>query len=148
METARHIRMLQFTYAAQLADAVHQLARAGALEQVTSERRATRLGADAAQAAQLGVTRPAEAFTASAELFGCADWTVASDGDEAFVATAQHCLLCGMTKKASAPSPCRLYCLDPIEAMIEGVAPGAGFEVDETLYDGDRCRVRVSSPQR
>jgi hypothetical protein len=148
METARHIRILQLTYAAQLADAVHQLARAGVLEQVTSERRATRRAAGAAQAAQLGITAPAEAFTTSAELFGCADWTVTGDGDQALVASARHCLLCGMAKKAGAPSPCSLYCLDPIEAMVEGVAPGAGFEVDETLFDGERCRVRVSPPRR
>ena len=34
-----------------------------------------------------------------------------------------------MVKKSGGPSPCRLFCLDPIEAMVKGVAPGARFEV-------------------
>jgi hypothetical protein len=49
-----------------------------------------------------------------------------------------------MVKKAGGPSPCRLYCLDPLEAMGKGLAAGAGFDVEETLYDGGQCRVRVS----
>ena len=144
METADHIRLLQLTYAAQLADSVLRYERAGILEQVTADRRARRHGAGAAQAAQLGVTDPAAAFTASAALFGCADWTVADGavGDE-FVATARRCLLCAMVKKAGGASPCHLYCLDPIEDMIEGLAPGAGFDVEETLFEGAECRVRV-----
>jgi hypothetical protein len=58
---------------------VRQYGRAGILERVTAERRETRLAAGAAQAAQLGITDPAAAFTMSAALFGCADWSVASD---------------------------------------------------------------------
>jgi hypothetical protein len=149
MDAARHIRLLQLTYAAQLADAVRQYGRAGILEQVTAERRAARLAAGAAQAAQMGIDKPAAAFTTPAELFGCADWSVAPAAQDdrpaaAFVASARHCLLCAMVKKSAGPSPCRLFCLDPIEAMVKGLAPAAGFDVEETLYDGGQCRVRVS----
>ncbi len=49
-----------------------------------------------------------------------------------------------MVKRAGAASPCRLFCLDPIEGMIKGVAPGAAFDVQDTLFEGGRCRVRVS----
>ena len=76
MDTQQHLRLLQITYAAQLADSVRQYGRAGILDRVTEEKRAERLGAGAAQAAQLGITAPEAAFTTSAELFGCADWTV------------------------------------------------------------------------
>jgi hypothetical protein len=94
--------------------------------------------------AQLGVAEPAAAFTVSAALFGCADWTVADGaGREGFVATARRCLLCAMVKKAGGASPCRLYGLDPIEGTVEGLAPGAGFDVQETLSEGAECRVRV-----
>ncbi|HSL95324.1 MAG TPA: hypothetical protein VLA35_05335 [Thermoleophilia bacterium] len=167
MDPAQHIRILQLTYAAQLADSVVQYEKAGALERVTEERRAMRLANGTAQAAQMGIAEPAAAFTTSAELFGCADWTVAVDGAEgpdaaggldragtapmataaapAFTATAHACLLCAMVKKAGGPSPCRLYCLDPIEAMVRGLSADARFDVEETLYDGAECRVRVSS---
>jgi hypothetical protein len=171
MDPAQHIRILQLTYAAQLADAVVQYEKAGVLGRVREERRALRLASGAAQAAQMGITEPAAAFTTSAELFGCADWAVAADGAEdpetprgldavggadaagtappaleagpAFTATAHRCLLCALVKKAGGPSPCRLYCLDPIEAMVRGLDAEAGFDVEETLYDGAECRVRV-----
>jgi hypothetical protein len=39
--------------------------------------------------------------------------------------------------------PCRLFCLDPIEGMIVGLAPGAAVEVEETLCAGGAGRVRV-----
>jgi hypothetical protein len=147
MEPVQHIRILQHAYAAQLADATTQYGKAGILEQVTEARRAARLSSGAATAAKMGVTEPAAAFTTSAGLFGCADWAVAPDED-GFVATASHCLLCGMVKQMGGPSPCRLFCLDPIEGMIVGLAPDAAVDVQETLYDGGACRVRVGARVR
>lgn len=146
MDTARHVRILQLAYAAQLADAVVQYGRSGLLDGVTEERRAARLAAGAAQAGQLGIAEPAGCFTVSAELFGCADWSVEDDpGGEGFTASASRCVLCGLVKKAGGPSPCRPFCLDPIEGMVKGLAPDASFEVRETLYDGARCRVQVTA---
>jgi hypothetical protein len=142
MEPTQHIRILQHAYAAQLADSTTQYGKAGVLEQVTEARRAARLKGGAATAAQMGVTEPAAAFTTSAALFGCADWAVAPD-DAGFVATASRCLLCAMVSQMGGPSPCRLFCLDPIEGMIAGLEPGAAVDVEETLFDGGACRVRV-----
>jgi hypothetical protein len=112
---------------------------------VTDEKLAERRASAAAQAAQLGVTTPGAAFTTSAELFGCADWTVDEATDGGFDATATWCLLCAMVKKAGGPSPCRLFCLDPIEAMVQALQPEARLDVSETLYEGERCRVRVGA---
>jgi len=61
-----------------------------------------------------------------------------------FIATARRCLLCGLVKKAGGPSPCRLFCLDPIEGLVRGPAPDAEFDVRETLFEGSECRVRVT----
>lgn len=145
MDTAQHIRILQFTYAAQLADATVRYGRAGILAQVAEERRVQRLAAGAAQAAQLGIAEPAQAFTTSAALFGCADWSVGpADSHEGIAAEATRCLLCDLVKKAGGPSPCRLFCLDGIEAMVKGIDPDASFSVRETLYAGERCRVQVT----
>jgi len=145
MDTQQHLRLLQITYAAQLADAIRQYGRVGILQKVTDEKRAERRATGAAQAAQLGITEPQAAFTTSAELFGCADWTVnGAEGDGSFEAGATRCLLCVMVKKAGGPSPCRLFCLDPIEAMVKGLSPDARFEVMDTLYEGECCRVRVT----
>ena len=146
MDTAQHLRILQLTYAAQLADAVVQYGRAGVLESVTEERRAARLAAGAAQAGQLGIAEPAGCFTVSAELFGCADWSVEdAPGGGGFTASASRCMLCALVKKAGGPSPCRLFCLDPIEGMVKGLDPSVAFDVRETLFDGERCSVQVTA---
>jgi hypothetical protein len=146
MDTQQHIRLLQITYAAQLADTVRRYGQAGILDEVTDEKRAERRGSGAAQAAQLGITAPEAAFTVSAELFGCADWTATESGHGSFDAKATRCLLCAMVKKIGGPSPCRIFCLDPIEAMVQGLRPDARLDVLETLYDGGRCSVRVTMP--
>lgn len=145
MDTQQHLRLLQITYAAQLADAVRQYGQAGILERVTDEKRTERRRSASAQAAQLGITAPEAAFTTSAELFGCADWTVTETGEDGFEASATRCLLCAMARKAGGPSPCHIFCLDPIEAMVLGLQPDARLEVLETLYEGERCRVRVTA---
>jgi hypothetical protein len=36
-----------------------------------------------------------------------------------------------------------LHCLDPMEGMVKGLEPGAGFYVRETLWDGRKCRIDV-----
>lgn len=143
MDAQAHIRMLQQAYAAQLADTVVRYGQAGILEDVTAVKRAQRLQTGAAQAAQLGIAEPEQAFTRSAQLFGCADWAVEAGEDGAFRAEAGHCLLCAMVKKMGGPSPCRIFCLDPIEAVVRGLRADAEFDVQETLYDGERCRVQV-----
>ena len=46
-----------------------------------------------------------------------------------------------------AGNPCRLYCLDPFEGMVKGLDPNATFIVKETLFKGQRCRVRWTPRQ-
>jgi hypothetical protein len=48
-----------------------------------------------------------------------------------------------IAKKMNAPAPCSLYCLDPMEGMVKGLDPQADFSVEETLWNGEKCRVRV-----
>jgi hypothetical protein len=146
MDAQQHLRLLQIAYAAQLADTVRRYGQAGILDSVTHEKQVERRAGGAAQAAQLGITTPEAAFTVSADLFGCADWTVSEGHDGTFEASATRCLLCAMVKKAGGPSPCHVFCLDPIEAMVKGLRPDARFEVLATLYEGDRCSVRVAAP--
>jgi hypothetical protein len=147
MDAAAQIKMLQMTYAAQMADSVRRLSDAGALESTTAQKRTEQLAGGGARAAQMGVREPREVFTRLAEIFDCADWTVVEAAD-GFAATASRCLLCALAKRMGTPSPCRICCLDPMEGMVCGLAPEACVEVEETLFDGDRCRVRVVQPAR
>lgn len=144
MEQTQQIKMLQMAYAGVLADAVAQYDNEGVLESVTARKRQGQIAGGAVAARQFGVSAPEEAFTKLAEVFGCANWQITPEAD-GFMAEATHCMLCGMAKKLHGASPCAIYCLNPMEGMVKGVAPGAKFETLETLWDGQRCRVRVKT---
>lgn len=53
------------------------------------------------------------------------------------------CMFCAMAKKMGAQSPCNIYCMDPMEGMIKGIAQGLTYDVLETLWSGSRCKVEV-----
>ena len=94
-------------------------------------------------AQRLGIKAPQDAFLKTADTYGCADW-VCEDTDGGFTATANHCMLCAISKKMGEYSPCQIYCLSPMEAALIGIAPEAKFVVDGTLWESDKCRVYVS----
>ena len=143
MDKDKQIKLLQLTYASVLADATCQLGQEGVLENVTARKRTTQLATGAAKAASFGITSPEQVFANLSAIFGCADWRIASR-DDGFVAETKSCVLCGLAKKMNAPSPCRLYCLDPMEGLVKGVSPNAECTVEETLWDGEKCRVVIT----
>ena len=146
MEASEKVKVLQAVYAGALADAVLRMGREGVLEKVTQQKRSEQLAVGKARAAQMGIGRPEEVFTKLADLMGCADWAVTPDESGAgFTASVSRCLLCMMAKKAGAQSPCRIYCLDPMEGMVRGLSKDAGFDVLSTLYEGTSCRVAVNT---
>jgi hypothetical protein len=143
MDTQKALQLVQLTYAAALADATAQFAKEGVLEKVVERKRAEQMASGKVRAAQFGVSRPEEVFTRLGEIFDCARWTI-SHGDGGFTAEARACKLCAIAKKMNAPAPCALYCLDPMEGMVKGLNPQSDFRVEETLWKGEGCRVRVS----
>jgi len=142
MELDKKLECLQMIYAGVLADAVNHFGKAGILEEVTAGKRDMQMAAGKATVQNFGITAPEEAFTITADIFGCADWTV-THGENSFAAEASRCVLCTMAKKMNAPSPCRIYCLNPLEGMVKGLNPELEFRVEETLWDGAGCRVIV-----
>jgi hypothetical protein len=142
MDTQKTLQLVQVTYAAVLADATAQFAKEGVLEQVVARKRAEQMAAGKMKATQFGVAAPAEVFTRLSEIFACALWTITPE-DGGFVAEAHACKLCAIARKMGAPAPCTLYCLDPMEGMVKGLNPEAEYTVEETLWEGERCRVRV-----
>jgi hypothetical protein len=147
MDKDQQIQVLQLTYAHVLADATRQLGLECVLERVTERKRQEQLATGSTKAELFGITSPEQVFTALPAYFGCVSWRVKAN-DGGFVAETSGCVLCGLAKMIDAPSPCRLYCLDPIEGMIKGLEPEAGFIVQETLWNGEMCRVEVSGCDR
>lgn len=149
MEPQDKVKILQATYAGVLADSVLRLGREGVLERVTKEKRAEQMASGALRARQMGVTTIEGIFETLSEIFGCANWTVEKDpAGDGFKATATRCMLCAIAKKMGAPQPCSIYCLDPMEGMAKGIDPDIRFNTESTLWDGDRCSVKISRTGR
>ncbi|MGE5542989.1 MAG: hypothetical protein ACM3WT_08115 [Bacillota bacterium] len=143
MDLAKKTRLLETFYAGVLADATLRFTREGILDKVTGEKREEQLATGRARAEQLGLNVPEDVFLTLGEVFGCANWSVAKTPG-GFAAETTTCRLCAMAKRMGSASPCHIYCLDPMEGMVKGLRPGAGFETKSTLWDGDACRIEVS----
>jgi hypothetical protein len=143
MDIDKKVKMLQITYAGVLADTVLQLGKEGVLDAVTERKRQEQFSTGKMRAAQFGIEKPEEAFLKLYDIFGCSNWNISSKPD-GFVAQTTTCMLCAIAKKIGAPSPCRIYCLNPMEGIVKALKEGAVYSVEETLWDGARCSVRVS----
>ena len=143
MDNDRHVQLLQKIYASVLADTVLQFDQEGVLENVIRRKRQEQLATGKLKAAQFGVSTPAEVFTRLSSIFRCAIWEITPQ-EAGFTAETSGCLLCALAKKMGASSPCRLYCLDPMEGMVKGLNPTAEFVAQETLWTGQKCRVDVN----
>lgn len=142
MQNEKKIQLLQLTYAAVLADAADQFAKENILQNVIQRKKAEQMATGKMKAEQFGITSPEAVFTRLAEVFNCAVWEI-ENSEKGFVAETTTCKLCAIAKKIDAPAPCYLYCLDPIEGMVKGLNPHATFTVEETLWDGEKCRVLI-----
>mgnify|MGYP001766868295 CR=1 FL=1 len=142
MNIEEKVRILQLTYAAALADATLRMGRDGILPRVTAEKRREQMANGRVRAAQFGISRPEEVFQKLSEIFDCARWQTTAEAG-GFSAETKSCKLCAMAKRIGAPGPCDMYCLDPMEGMIKGLAPEAKFTVTDTLWSGSKCRVEV-----
>ena len=144
MELEQKLKMLQIYYAAALSDSTLRYGRAKILEEVTEQKRKEQMSNGIALAERFRIKEQKDVFYRTAEIYGCADW-VCEATEDGYIATATSCLLCTISKNMNNPfSPCKLHCLSPIEAMLKGIAKGAEFAVEETLWNGNRCRVKVT----
>jgi hypothetical protein len=113
------------------------------LEKVTEKRRKEQILFGAEKAKNFGVSSPEEVFTKISELFNCTFWKIKED-NKGFLAKANSCKLAAMAKEVGAGPPCDIYCLDPIEGMLKGLNQDYQIEVEETLWQGKKCKVKVS----
>jgi len=143
MDTDKQVQILQMAYAGALADAVFQFNKENILERVIERKRQEQIISGKIRAAQFGITTPEEVFLRLSQIFNCAQWHITDQPNGGFNAQAVSCKLCAIARKIGAPSPCHLYCLDPMEGMIRAVKNDAAFLVEETLWDGTQCWINV-----
>jgi hypothetical protein len=142
MDAEKKIKTLQMFYAAALADTVFRYGKEGILEKITQEKAAEQMNTAKVMAQRFGIEKAEQAFEKTQELYGCADWKI-EGVENGFSAHNNSCMLCNISKKMGKYSPCQVYCLGPIKAMISAVDPESSFEVSETLWESNRCSVSV-----
>ncbi|HEX9080438.1 MAG TPA: hypothetical protein VF795_12665 [Desulfuromonadaceae bacterium] len=91
----------------------------------------------------LRTCEPHEVFTRLSETFAITRWKT-KPAEDGFTAEVNFCALASQARAMGAPSPCRRYCLAPLAEAVHGLSPQSRFEVQETLWDGERCRVEVT----
>jgi hypothetical protein len=144
MELEKRVKILENTYAAVLAEAVTIFTKFGILDKVTAIKAQRNDAVSKMQVANFDIHSEQEVFTKLAEVFNCAIWEI-NPHEEGFTATATGCKLCALTKKLGGNSPCDIYCLNPMKAMINTINPEAQFIVNSTLWDNAKCEVTIKS---
>ena len=141
------LKTLQLYYAAAIADSVARYGREGILEKITNQKGEEQARNGAGLAARFGVTEPIQAIEKTRDTYGCANF-VCTDTNSGFEAVATSCMLCSISKQMGGQfSPCRIHCLSPMEAMIKGVSPDSDFRVISTLWESDKCVIKVDKTE-
>ena len=142
MELEQKLKNLQMYYAAVLADSTFRYGKAGILDGITEQKRTEQMTNGVSLAQRFGIREPKQVFLKTQDTYGCANWTC-EDSDDGFFAVCTNCMLCSISKKMGPYSPCQIYCLSPMEAMLKGISPNAEFIVEKTLWDDDKCAVKI-----
>jgi hypothetical protein len=139
----RTLKTLQLFYAGLMVDAAANFEHFGVAGQVADKKAREQAVAAPAQLAQLGIAAPADLFRRFGSIFGCAQWELKEGADGCVTAETKSCLACAIAKKRGAGRPCELYCINPFRGLAGALQPWRKLEVDETLWEGKRCRFRV-----
>ncbi len=144
METEKKLALLQYVYAASLAEAVNTYGRMNVLDSIVEKRKGRQAQSAPVMNQQLGVSSVEDVFKKLSEVFGCANWTVEQTND-GYTAVATACKLCALSKKMGGANPCHGWCLDPMFAMVSavsGISEG-DVTVESTLMDGCCCKIVI-----
>ena len=137
------VKTLQLFYAGLMVDAAANFEHFGVIEQVTEKKAREQALAAPTQLTQLGIRTPRELFERFSAIFGCARWQIQEEADGAMSAETRACLACAVARKRGAGKPCALYCINPFTGLVRALSPARSLQVQETLWDGERCRFRL-----
>jgi hypothetical protein len=144
MNEQNETRTLQLFYAGLMVDAAANFEHFGIAREVREKKAREQAVAAPAQLAQLGIRTPRELFERFSAIFGCARWELAEAENGALEAQTRSCLACAIAKKRGGGKPCELYCINPFRGLAAALEPARTLEVQETLWEGERCRFRLS----
>jgi hypothetical protein len=145
MEIEKRLTMLQNTYAASVAETVNTYERLGKLDAIVESRKTRQTQTAPYLNQQLGIKSVEDVFYTLSEIYGCANWTVQKT-ENGYVAIANTCKLCALSKKMGGANPCDGWCLDPMIAMISDLCKtdSKQITVESTLMSSDCCKISVN----
>lgn len=142
MENEMRVKILENTYVHVLIDSILNYQKHGILNDVIKEKEEIQMMTGKMQVQNFGITKVEEVFTKLSETFNCAKWEI-NETEDGLEMISKSCKLCDCAKKMNAESPCHVYCLNPMKGMVRGLDDQLEFEVKETLYGGDKCRILI-----
>lgn len=142
MGNEKALQLLQRSFIGVLADAVYQFGEEGVIDKVTERKKKDQMINGKRNAGFYGVSAPEEVFTIFCAIFDNTKWSIDQKAN-GFSAETSTCKLCSMAKKLGSPSPCKIYCLNPLEGLIKGLDNALAFNVKETLWHDKKCRIEV-----
>jgi len=144
MEIEKRLALLQYTYAAAVAETVNTYEKMQALDKIVEKRKERQAQAAPLLNQQLGVTSVEDVFNNLSQIYGCANWSVEKTNN-GYSATATACKLCALSKKMGGANPCNGWCLDPMLAMITAVGAfgNENITVESTLMEKDCCKIII-----
>jgi len=144
MDIEKRLNMLQYTYAASIAETVNTYDKLKALDAIVERRKERQAQTAPYLNQQLGIESVEDVFFKLTEIYGCANWSVEKTAD-GYIATATSCKLCALSRKMGGANPCNGWCLDPMIAMLSAAKgiDAQSITVESTLMTGDLCKVVI-----
>lgn len=137
-----YLATLRNLYTGLQAETLLRYHNAGIINEVETEKYRLSLVNGKKNAIMLQISTIEDAFMKPSKIVECARWEVKED-DEKVTAICKGCKIINLCKKIGAPSPCNLYCLNPIEGMVKAIEPNADFRTLSTLWDADKCEIEI-----
>ena len=144
MDIEKRLAMLQYTYAASIAETVNTYHKLKVLDTIVKERKERQAQTAPYLNQQLGIESVEDVFYKLSEIYGCANWSVKKTTD-GYIATATSCKLCALSKKMGGANPCNGWCLDPMIAMLSAAMKidAQRISVESTLMADDLCKIVI-----
>jgi len=145
MEIEKRLNMPQNTYTVSIAETVNTYEKLKVLEAVVERRKERQAQSASYLNQQLGIKDAEGVFHTLSEIYGCANWTVEKTED-GYIATANSCKLCALSKKMGGANPCDGWCLNPMIAMLSDVCgiDSRDITVESTLFNNDCCKISIN----
>ncbi|MGM0379592.1 MAG: hypothetical protein ACQEQE_07585 [Bacillota bacterium] len=140
MNSELRLKVLQNIYTNQLVDSINFYNKSGKLDNILKEKKVKSQISGKFIVKKFKIETISQAFNWTNQIFDCAKWEKIGNNN---IFKTKNCKLYNLAKKNGVCSPCKIYCLNPLEGMIKAIDKNYKFNVKTTLWKSDECIVRI-----